>query len=57
MSKQEKKVVDIPVGGSLGILAHGDIGIKAWRKVREAADDKKELEENKENDKNKTENE
>lgn len=57
MSKEEKKVVDIPVGGSLGILAHGDIGIRAWRKVREAANDKKESEGNKENEKNKTENE
>jgi hypothetical protein len=28
------KVVEIPKQGSLGILAHGDIGIEAWRKVR-----------------------
>lgn len=57
MSKEEKKVVDIPVGGSLGILAYGDIGLKAWRKVRDAANDKQELEANKKNEKNKTENE
>lgn len=34
MKEVKKKVVDIPTSGSLGILAHGDIGLLAWRKVR-----------------------
>ncbi|NVO01833.1 MAG: hypothetical protein HXX09_03955 [Bacteroidetes bacterium] len=33
---QEGKQVklDIPVEGMLGLLAYGDIGLKAWRKKR-----------------------
>lgn len=30
----KNKNVEIPVQGNLGILAHGDIAIEAWRKVR-----------------------
>lgn len=28
---------EIPVEGSLGLLALGDVGIRAWRKVRDEA--------------------
>jgi len=31
---EKGKSIDIPVQGNLGILAHGDIAIEAWRKVR-----------------------
>ena len=33
MLNKDKKI-EIPVQGNLGILAHGDIAIEAWRKVR-----------------------
>tara|TARA_B100001971_G_C18132168_1_gene505458 strand:+ start:67 stop:210 length:144 start_codon:yes stop_codon:yes gene_type:complete len=37
MSKQKKvEPFKIPVKGSLGILALGDIGVRAWREVRKA---------------------
>jgi len=36
MSDNSKnKSVEIPVQGNLGILAYGDIGLKAWRKKRD----------------------
>jgi len=34
MTKKEK-TVEIPIEGSLGILAHGDIGLLSWRKKRD----------------------
>ncbi|MDX2360695.1 MAG: hypothetical protein QNK23_07800 [Crocinitomicaceae bacterium] len=35
-SSQKKGVpFDIPLSGSLGLLALGDRGIRAWRKVKE----------------------
>ena len=38
MSKQNKmEPFKIPVKGSLGILALGDIGVRAWREVRKAS--------------------
>ena len=37
MSKQKKgEPFKIPIKGSLGILALGDIGVRAWREVRKA---------------------
>jgi len=39
---------DIPVEGSLGLLALGATGIREWRKVREAH--KKQMREEKSND-------
>lgn len=42
--KKEKKILtskkeefDIPVEGSIGLLALGDVGLRAWRKVRKEA--------------------
>lgn len=41
MSKENsKKIMEIPVAGALGILAYGDLGLQAWRKVREEAKEK-----------------
>ena len=40
------KPFDIPVEGSLGLLALGAVGIKKWRKVRNAHN-KRKLEEEK----------
>lgn len=34
-NKQENKIFEIPINGSLGLLALGAVGIKAWRKKRE----------------------
>jgi hypothetical protein len=34
-NKNEKSLYNITVKGSLGILAFGDIGLKAWRKVKQ----------------------
>ena len=43
MSIMEKKnvVIDIPVAGSLCILALGHQSVLAWRKVRDAAEKEK----------------
>lgn len=32
-----KEEFDIPVEGSIGLLALGDVGLRAWRKVRKEA--------------------
>ena len=40
MMEKKNVVVDIPVMGSLGILALGHRGVLAWRKVRDEADRK-----------------
>lgn len=45
------KNVEIPVQGNLGILAHGDIAIEAWRKVRGEVKEPIENKENKQKDK------
>lgn len=38
----EKKVkYEIPVKGSLGLLAMGDKGLRAWRKVRDDSSNNK----------------
>jgi hypothetical protein len=34
-NKNEKSLYNITVKGSLGILAFGDIGLKAWRKIKQ----------------------
>lgn len=35
MSKEEKsKEFEIPVDGSIGLLALGDVGLKKWREVK-----------------------
>lgn len=34
---KEKKVIEMPPEGSLGVLALGDVGIKLWREAREKA--------------------
>lgn len=34
MKKNNTKTVEIPDDGNLGILAYGDIALKAWRKKR-----------------------
>ncbi len=49
MSDQEieKVKLDIPATGSLGLLALGDVGLKAWRKKR--AEVKKQNMSNREN--------
>jgi hypothetical protein len=52
MLNKDKKI-EIPVQGNLGILAHGDIAIEAWRKVRGAIKEQ----ELKKDDKKKDENE
>lgn len=57
MMDKENKEVPIPVSGSLGILAYGDIGLKAWRKVRDEAKSKEKKENNKKNEKNNKEDE
>lgn len=37
-----KKVkLEIPPSGMLGLLAYGDIGLRAWRKVRQQEKDKR----------------
>lgn len=36
-NNKSTKSYEIPVEGSLGLLAYGDKGLRAWRKVREAA--------------------
>ena len=33
--KNEKLEFKIPEKGSLGLLAYGDIGLRAWRKVKQ----------------------
>ena len=33
-SNKQKKTIEIPAEGALGILALGAVGIKAWRKKR-----------------------
>ena len=40
--KEKKIVVNIPVQGSLGLLALGHRGVIAWRKVRDEAKAKSE---------------
>jgi len=42
-----KKKIKITEEGSLGILASGDIGIRAWRQVKRAAQNKRRNEEKK----------
>ncbi len=37
MKDKEKKEFEIPVAGSLGLLALGYGGVQAWRKVRDEA--------------------
>ena len=39
--EKKKIVIKIPESGSLGILAAGHKGVLAWRKVRDAANAKK----------------
>ena len=35
MSKEEKsKEFEIPIDGSIGLLALGDVGLKKWREVK-----------------------
>lgn len=34
MSENEKKTIEVPVRGSLGLLALGDKGLMLWRKKR-----------------------
>jgi len=36
-SKEEKIAYTVPPAGSLGLLALGDVGLKAWREAREKA--------------------
>jgi hypothetical protein len=43
--KQEKEVpFEIPVGGSLGLLALGAVGFTLWRKKKEEVKEKEEKE-------------
>ncbi len=37
MKSPKKNNYKIPVEGSLGLLAYGDIGLREWRKVRNAS--------------------
>lgn len=57
MVNKEKKEISIPVNGNLGILAYGDIGLRAWRKVRDEAKAKEKKENNEKNEKNNKEHE
>lgn len=48
MKEEKKKIaVDITEKGSLGLLALGDIGIKAWREVKATAREKRKNEKEK----------
>lgn len=38
--KKSKENFDIPVEGSLGLLALGAVGLKAWRKKRDEEESK-----------------
>ncbi len=37
MKEEQEKEFEIPVAGSLGLLALGYRGVQAWRKVRDEA--------------------
>lgn len=41
MSTAKKKPVRVTKEGSLGLLALGDVGLRAWRKVKRANEEKK----------------
>lgn len=41
ISSKNLTAVEIPADGTLGLLALGAVGIKAWRKKREESIDKK----------------
>lgn len=45
----KNRTVEIPVEGSLGILAHGDIGLLSWRKKRDLELKKKKTNKSKKN--------
>jgi hypothetical protein len=45
----KNRTVEIPVEGSLGILAHGDIGLLSWRKKRDLELKKKKTNKGKKN--------
>lgn len=45
--KKEPRIYKIPVQGSLGLLALGAVGIREWRKAREAAKEDNSKEEDK----------
>ncbi|MEH6534803.1 MAG: hypothetical protein V7719_00310 [Psychroserpens sp.] len=48
MSKESKiKPIEITEKGSLGLLALGDVGLRAWRQVKKEARQKREDEEKK----------
>jgi hypothetical protein len=52
---ENNKNIEIPVQGNLGLLAYGDIALKAWRKKRDEHYEKikdKESKEDKKEDKN-----
>lgn len=40
MKKEENKTFNIPPMGTLGLLALGHVGLREWRKVRDAAEKK-----------------
>lgn len=35
IKKKEESVYNITAKGSLGVLAFGDVGLRAWRKVKQ----------------------
>ena len=37
----EQQPLEIPEHGMLGLLAYGDVGLRAWRQARQAAIDKR----------------
>ena len=40
MKKQKNKQKQVPVAGSLGVLALGHMGIDIWRRVKQEAEEK-----------------
>jgi len=45
--KSEKHPIQVTEKGSLGLLALGDIGLRAWREVKKVAQQKRENEKEK----------
>ncbi len=40
IKKEEESLYNITAKGSLGLLAYGDIGLRAWRKVKKESNKK-----------------
>lgn len=51
MEKHEKRQVEVPPAGSLGILALGHLGLDLWREARAKSKEQKNEQEETNNDK------